>query len=94
MFSPSKDKIDILYASHKEYFNIEDDGELNKYLGVELYCLPDVSIHLGQPYLIQIIPNIIPGMDKSRYNPTPVVKACPAKKWGIPSKKNSLITDQ
>ena len=32
MISPSKDKIDNLYASLQECFNIEDDGELKKYL--------------------------------------------------------------
>ena len=36
MFIPSKDKIDKLYASFQVYFNIEDYGELNKYLGIDL----------------------------------------------------------
>ena len=48
MFSPSKDKIDDIYTSLQEYFKIEDDGELKKYLGIELYRLPDGSIHLRQ----------------------------------------------
>ena len=51
MFSPSKDKIDKLYASLQEYFRIEYDGDLNKYLGIYLECLPDVPIYLSQPYL-------------------------------------------
>ena len=34
MFIPSKDKIDGVYASLQEYFNIEDDEELKKYLGI------------------------------------------------------------
>ena len=36
MFSPSKDKIEEVYASIQVYFNIEDDGELNKYIGIDL----------------------------------------------------------
>ena len=34
MISPSKDKIDNFYASLQDCFNIEDDGELNKHLGM------------------------------------------------------------
>ena len=49
MFSPYKDKIDEVYASLQEYFKIEDDRELNKYLGIDLYHHPDGSIHLMQP---------------------------------------------
>ena len=65
IFSPSKDKIDDVYSSLQEDFNIEDDGDIKKHLGVELYRLPDLSIHLIQPYLDQIIINRIVGMDKS-----------------------------
>ena len=41
MFSPSKDKIDDVYASLQEYFNIEDDRYLNKYLVIDLDLRPD-----------------------------------------------------
>ena len=41
MFSPSKDKIDEVYASLQSYLNIEDDGYINKYLGIELERRPD-----------------------------------------------------
>ena len=34
MFSPSKDKFDEVYAYLKADFKIEDDGDLNKYLGI------------------------------------------------------------
>ena len=67
MFSPSENKIYEVYASLQEYLNIEDDGELNKYLGVELDRHPYGSIHMRQPYLSQIILNMIPCMDKSSY---------------------------
>ena len=36
IFSPYKDKIDDFYASIKAYFNTGDDGDLNKYLRIEL----------------------------------------------------------
>ena len=62
MFSTSKDKIDELYASLQADFKIEDDGEFNKYLGIELDRRPYGSIHLIQPYLTQRIINMIPGM--------------------------------
>ena len=45
MFSTSKDKIDEVYASLQEYFKIENDREIKNYLGIELDCLPDGSIH-------------------------------------------------
>ena len=63
LFINSKDKIDGVYASIPPYLKIEDDRELNKYLGIDLERLPDGSIHMGQPKLTQIIINIIPGME-------------------------------
>ena len=63
MFSPSKDKIDDIYAYIQAYFKIEDDGDLNNYLKMDMDLGPDVSIHLRQPYLTQIILNMITGMD-------------------------------
>ena len=48
IFSPSKDRIDELYASIWLYFKIEYDGELNKYLEIELECRLDGSIHIMQ----------------------------------------------
>ena len=74
MFIPSKDKIDGVYAYIQADFKIENDGELNKYLGIELDRRPDISIHIRQPYLTQIILNVIIGMGKSSANPTPAVK--------------------
>ena len=46
MFSPSKDKTDEVYASLQAYFKIEDNGELNNYLWIDLDCRPDGPIHL------------------------------------------------
>ena len=80
MFSTSKDKIDEVYSILQEYFKIEYDGYVNKYLEIEVDRLPDGSIHIRQPYLTQSILNIIPGMDKSSAKPTPMVKPPLAKK--------------
>ena len=73
MFNHSKDKIDELYASIQAYFNIEDDGELKTYLGIDLEPLLDDSIHIMQPYLNQRILNMIPVMDTWSAKPTPAV---------------------
>ena len=62
MFSPFRNKIDEVYSSFQEYFKIEDDGELNRYIGIDLDRLPDGYTHLRQPYLTKIIINPIPGM--------------------------------
>ena len=35
-FIPSEDKIDYVYTSLRENFKIEDDGDINKYLEIEL----------------------------------------------------------
>ena len=71
MLGHSKDKIDEVYASLQEYFKIENDGDINKYLGMELNHCPDLSIHLRQPYPTQIFLNIILGMENSSTNPIP-----------------------
>ena len=80
LFSLSKDKIDEVYASIQAYFKMEDDGDLNKYLGIELDFRPDVSIHIIQPYITQRILNMIPGMENPSTMPTPAVKPPLAKK--------------
>ena len=46
MFIPSKDKFDDIYYSFQSDLNIEDDKELNKYLGIELDLRPYGSIHI------------------------------------------------
>ena len=87
MFIPTKDKIDNLYASLQAYFKIEDDGELKKYLGIELDQRPDGSMHLWHPYLIQTIINIIPDMDKSSANITPAVNPTLMENKGSQTRK-------
>ena len=94
MFSPSEDKIDEVYASLKEDFKKEDDGYLNKYLGIELDLRLDDSIHLRQPYPTQRILNTVPGMNKSRANPTPAVKPPLAKNERYQARKITLVTGQ
>ena len=66
--------MDEVYASLQPNFRIEDDGELKKYLGMELYRRQDGSIHLRNNYLTQRIFNMIPGMDKSSAGTNPAVK--------------------
>ena len=56
--------------------------------------LPYGSIHLRQPYLTQIVINMIPGMDKSSAKPTPAVKPPLAKNGGAQARKMTLIIDQ
>ena len=90
MFSPSRDKIDEVYASLQEYFKIEDDGDLSKYLGIELDFHPNSSIHLRQSYLTQRILNIIPGMDKSSAKPNPAVKPSLLKNEGAQERNNNF----
>ena len=87
VFSPSKGKIYEVYASIQEDFNIEDYGELSKYLRINLDRHPDGSIHIGQPYLTQRILNMIPGMDKSSSKPTSAVKPPLAKIEGAQTRK-------
>ena len=90
IFSPSKYKIDEVYAYIQAYFKIEDDGELNNYHRIFLECRPDGSIHIAQPYLTQIILNIIPGMDNSSAKTTPVVKPPLAKNERAQASKNDF----
>ena len=94
MFIPSKDNIDVLYASLQEYFNIKYDREINKYLGIEQYRCPNVSIHVRQPYLTPNIINKIPGMEKSSADLTPVVKPPIAKHEEAQEGKITLIKAQ
>ena len=87
MFSNYKDKIDAVYAYIKTDFKIEDDEELNKYIGIDLGHIPDASIHILNLFLAQWIINLIPGMDKASFKPTPVVKPLIEKKMDINHKK-------
>ena len=80
MFSPSKDKIDEVYASLQTYFKIEYYGYLKKYLGIDLELPPYGPIHLRHPYLTQRMLTMFPGIEKSGANPTPKVNPPPSKK--------------
>ena len=90
MISTSKDKNDEVYASLQEDLKIEDDGDLNNYLGIELDHFPDVSIHLSQLYLIQRIHNTITCTDKSISKLTPEVKPPQVKIEGFQEIKNDF----
>ena len=94
MLGSSKDTIDEEYASLQEYFNIEDDGYLNKLLGIEMERRPDVSIHIRQPYLTRRILSMIPGMDKLSSKSTLVFKPPLAKNEGSQAIKMTLSTYQ
>ena len=74
MLSHSKDKIDGVHAYISADFKIEDEGDISNYLGIKMEHYADGSIHIRQPYLYQIIINLIPGMDKSSAKPTSAVK--------------------
>ena len=74
MFITYKDKMVNIYAYQQAYFKIEYGGEINKYLGIDLDHLPGGSIRLRQPFLDQSIVNLITGMYKLSYKPTPADK--------------------
>ena len=86
-------KNDEAYASIQAYFKIDDDGNLNKYLGIYLERLPDGSIHPRHNYPTQMILNMIPDMDKSSAKPTPAVKPLLAKNEEDQERKMTLVTD-
>ena len=69
---------------------MEDDGELNKYLGIDLDRRSDGSTHLSQPYPTQSIINMIPGIDKSSSKSTPAVKPPLSKNEGAQVRKNNF----
>ena len=74
MLGPYKDKIEEVYASLQTEFKTKGNGNLNKYLGIELDHRSDGSIHLRRPYLTQRIINMIPGIDNFSAKPTLAVK--------------------
>ena len=86
--------MDEVYAYLQAYFRIEDYGYLNNYLGIDMDRRPDVSIHIKQPYLTQIIFDMIPGIEKSSANTTPAVKPTQAKNDVHQAIKMTLITGQ
>ena len=74
MFSAYKDKIDDLYDSLQEDFNIDDNREIKKHPEIELDRRQDGPIHIRQSFFAQSIINMFPAMDKSSANPKPAVK--------------------
>jgi hypothetical protein len=51
----SKDNIDMLIDELQSNFNVEDEGDLEDYLGVRVTKMKDGSIKLDQPHLIDSI---------------------------------------
>ena len=94
LFISSKGKIDKIYVSLQVNYKIEHDGDLRKYLEIDLDHRPDGSIHMRHPYQTLIILNMIPGMDKSSSNPNPLIKPPLAKNEGSQTREMILITDQ
>ena len=73
MFIHYKDKIDAVYTYLHTYFKIEDNEDMNKYIVIELDRWHDELTHIQKSFLTQSIINLILDMDKSIYNPTPVI---------------------
>jgi Reverse transcriptase (RNA-dependent DNA polymerase) len=55
LVSPDASEIEQVIADLKQHFNITDEGEIDDYLGVKVERLPDGSIKLSQPHLIDSI---------------------------------------
>ena len=70
----AKEAIDEVYRSLKGEFNLEDKGELDKYLGIEIERRADDSIRLRQPFLIDRIIQAIKGMTEANTKSTPATK--------------------
>ena len=83
-----------MYASIQAYLNIEEDGDLNKYIGINMVRRPYASIYPRHPYLTQRILDMIPNMNKSSDKPTPGVKSYLSINEGSQARKISLIKDQ
>jgi hypothetical protein len=55
IFSPSKESIDrLVHSMHDgpENFKLTDEGDVNKFLGIEITKLDSSSFELAQPFLI------------------------------------------
>ena len=59
------------------YYKIEDDGELNKYIGNKLDRHPESSTNIRNILQTQRINNLILGMDKEISNPTSMINMNP-----------------
>ena len=57
-------------VSLRDDYNIEDYGDLNKHLGVDLDRIPYGLVPMRKPYLTQIIMYMSPGMEDSDFKPT------------------------
>ena len=53
--APSKKEIDQAIKDMKKIFNLTDEGDISDYLGIKVTKLPNGSISLTQPHLIDII---------------------------------------
>jgi hypothetical protein len=82
IISPSKASIDRLILSMQsgpENFKLTDEGDVNKFLGIEIMRLNDNSFKLSQPFLIDCIFNFL-GLCNNKFDPdanslsTPVAK--------------------
>jgi hypothetical protein len=70
IISPSKDSINRLIASMQsgpENFDLTDEGDVNKFLGVEITRIDDRSFQLSQPFLIDRIVNFL-GLCKNEFD--------------------------
>jgi hypothetical protein len=75
LFSPKDSSIDAFIEdlnSAPENYSLEDQGEVCEFLGIKVQRLPDGTIHLSQPHLIQSI------LDDLRLQPNSKPRDTPA----------------
>ena len=89
MFSPYKDKIEVVYASLKTDLKIEDYGEPEKFLGIELDLFPDRSMNQCQNLVKKWIIHFIANMDKANSKGTTLLPP-PTKNKGYQMRKNDF----
>ena len=71
---PTQDKVDDIVSILGELFDVEDQGDLNDYLGVKVEHLSDGRIKFTQPHLIdQILEDLHLTQPGTKTTPTPAL---------------------
>ena len=67
------DEIILSLKNGKENFDLTDEGDVNRFLGVEVTKLKKGSFELSQPFLIERLLNVVSMDDSVNPKPTPAV---------------------
>ncbi len=71
LWDPDSSAIDKCKEDTKDFFSMQDEGDISDYLGIKVSKLPNGTIKLAQPQLFDSILSNLHYAENTKFKPTP-----------------------